>query len=66
MAKNRPELLEVPITDYGKHGLTDASYLIGTFIPYNLHLKIDNEKLRKLVEMERELHLTTLRTYSKK
>lgn len=49
MAKNRPELLEVPIADYGKHSLTDASYLIGTFILYNLHLKIGDEKLRKLV-----------------
>ncbi len=49
MAKNRPELLEVPITDYGKHGLTDASYLIGAFTLYNLHLRIGDEKLREIV-----------------
>ena len=49
MVKNRPELLEVPIADYGKYGLTDASYLVGAFVFYNLHLKIGDEKLRKIV-----------------
>lgn len=32
MASRRGELLEVPISDYGRHGLTDASYIVGAWI----------------------------------
>ncbi len=41
LAEKEKKLTKIPVSDYGKHGLTDASYLIGPIILYILEKIVD-------------------------
>lgn len=43
LAKLRPDLLNTPVSEYGKAGLTDASYAVGPIILHNLRESLGDE-----------------------
>ena len=44
LAKRRPDLLNTPVSEYGKAGLTDASYAAGPIILHNLREALGDER----------------------
>ncbi len=49
LAEKTPKLLDIPLVDYGKHYLTDASYLIGTLLLYVLHKLVGDQCFYKAI-----------------
>ncbi|HDH07152.1 MAG TPA: hypothetical protein ENF87_02160 [Thermoproteales archaeon] len=51
LVKKHPEVLEIPISDYGKYGITDFSYLTGPWLLYNLHKRFGDQCFKKLIKI---------------
>ncbi|RLG44153.1 MAG: hypothetical protein DRN78_00525 [Thermoproteota archaeon] len=49
LVKKTPKLLEVPLADYGRYYLTDASYLVGALLLYVLHRLVGDQCFYKAI-----------------
>ncbi len=49
LIRERPELLKVPIANYGRYGLTDASYYVGSLLLHILHELLGDEGFFKTI-----------------
>ncbi|HDI75472.1 MAG TPA: hypothetical protein ENF55_05900 [Thermoprotei archaeon] len=49
LASRKPELFKIPVAEYGKHLVTDASYIVGAWILYVLHRIVGDKCFKKLV-----------------
>jgi len=59
LAKKTPKLLEVPLADYGKYYLTDASYLVGVLLLYVLNRLTGDQCFYKAIRRFLEKHYET-------
>jgi len=49
LASKKPILLKIPVAEYGKYLVTDASYIVGTWTLYVLHKIVGDYCFKKLV-----------------